>query len=164
MKSLKVLLPLLIILTTGCAAPSVILSDDGRGVKVGKSDPADNYSDIGPITAFDGKGCGAFGHRGTYDRVVVSLKNKGAQMGGDYVQIFTLTEPHFRPGCFDNIYKINGALFKKTSEAPTPLPIIQTKEQSGIDKIRELKALLDEGIITENEFIKQKGIVFSNGI
>ena len=91
----------------GCAAPEIKMSSGASTVKVAKSDPPDNYSEIGPITAIDGEGCGGFGYRGTYNRAVIRLKNKTYKMDGDYVQIFSLTEPHFRPGCFDNIYKIN---------------------------------------------------------
>lgn len=152
-------------LLAGCvSAPILTLSEAGKGVKVGKSDPADNFSEIGPITAIDGTGCGAFGYRGTYDRAVIKIKNMGAEMGGDYVQVFSLTEPHLRGDCFSNAYKINGTLFKKTSESPTPLPIRQTNIESGFDRLRELKKLLDDGIITENEYALQKERILSEGL
>jgi len=148
----------------GCAAPVVKMSNGATAVKVAKSDPPDNYSEIGPITAIDGKGCGGFGYRGTYDRAVIRLKNKTYEMGGDYVQVFSLTEPHFRPGCFDNSYKINGTAFKKTGNAPSPLPITDTSKKSGADKLRELKKLLDENIITEQEYEAQKARILKDGI
>ncbi len=160
----KITLLMFVLYLVGCAAPAVKLQDSGRAVKVGKSDPTDNYSELGPITAIDGSGCGGFGYRGTYDRAVVVLKNKAAALGGDYVQIFTLTEPHFRPGCFDNVYKINGTLFKKTSESPSPVPIVETKKRSLAEKLRELKALLEEGIITEKEFQEQKSKILNDSI
>lgn len=160
----QTLITLAAVFLGGCAAPAVMLHEDGRAVKVGKSDPADNYSEIGPITAIDGSGCGAYGYRGTYDRAVAILKNKAAQQDGNYVQIFTLTEPHFRPGCFDNVYKINGTLFKKISDSPSPVPIIETKGASDTEKLRDLKSLLDEGIITEEEFQEQKANILSDGI
>lgn len=148
----------------GCATPAVKLQDTARAVKVGKSDPTDNYSEIGPITAIDGKGCGGFGYRGTYDRAIVLLKNKAASQGGDYVQIFTITEPYFSPGCFNNVYKINGTLFKKTSENPRPVSIVETKKSSLTEKLRELKTLLEEDIITEKEFQEQKTRILKNDI
>jgi len=151
-------------LTSCVSAPKVNLSDAGRNVNVGKSDPADNYSEIGPITATDGASCGAYGYRGTYDRAVTNLKNKGSNMGGDYIQIFSLTEPHLRGGCFDNVYTISGTLFKQTAKSPTPLPIKQTNESTGFNKLRELKKLMDEGIITEQEFVKQKQTILNNGL
>ena len=93
------------LLFTGCvSAPVVQLAEEGRAVKIAKSDPADNYTEIGPITATDGTGCGGFGYRGTYDQAVNKIKNLGASMGGDYVQIFSIKEPHLRDGCFDNVY------------------------------------------------------------
>lgn len=152
------------LLMTGCAAPIVKMSEGASTVKVGKSDPADNYSEIGPITASDGSGCGAYGYRGTYDRVVVILKNMAYQLGGDYVQIFTMTEPHLRGGCFDNAYTISGTLFKKTSDSPSPLPIVQKSSKSGADKLKELKLLMDDGVITKEEFDAQKRRILESGI
>lgn len=152
------------ILVVGCTAPTVMLSDAGRVVKVGKSDPTDNYTEIGPITATDGRGCGAYGYRGSYDRAVVELKNKASLQGGDYVQIFTLTEPHFRPGCFDNVYKINGTLFEKTSENPSSVPIVEAKQMTLSEELRDLKALLDDGIISEKEFQDQKTKILNEGL
>lgn len=158
------ILALILFCLGGCATPAVKLSDAGRMVKVGKSDPADNYTEIGPITATDGSGCGAFGSRGTYDRAVKVLKNKASLQGGDYVQIFTLTEPHFRPGCFDNVYTINGTLFKKTSDRPSPVPIVDIDKVSGIEKLRKLKSLLDEGVITQEEFDEEKAKILRDGL
>lgn len=152
------------VLLCGCAAPLVQMSDGALAVKVAKSDPPDNYSEIGPITAIDGEGCGYFGYIGTYDRAVIRLKNKAYEMGGDYVQIFSLTEPHFRPGCFDNIYQVNGTAFKKTSDTQSPLPITNINRKSGVDKLRELKKLLDENIITKQEYETQKAKILSDGI
>lgn len=33
-------------------------------------------------------------------------------MGADYVQIYTITEPHLEGGCFDNVYSIKGEAFR----------------------------------------------------
>lgn len=161
----KYLTPLIALLITGCVtAPVVTLSEAGLAVKVGKSDPRDNYSEIGPITASDGASCGGYGYRGTYNRAVTNLKNKAAMIGGDYVQIFSLTEPHSQGGCFNNLYKISGTLFKKTAKSPTPLSIKQTNENSSFNKLRELKKLLDEGIINQNEYSDQKEIILNSGL
>ena len=161
----KHLTPLITILITGCVTPPVVtLSEGGQAVKVGKSDPADNYSEIGPITATDGAGCGGFGYTGTYYKAIINLKNTAAYYGGNYVQIFTLKEPHLQGGCFNNLYTISGTLFKKTDESPTPLPIKQINESSSFDKLRELKKLLDEGIINQDEYSVQKEIILNSGL
>lgn len=148
----------------GCSAPPVKMSDGGMTVKVGKSDPTDNYTEIGPVTAIDGKGCGGFGYKGTYDRAVIQLKNKTYEIGGDYVQIFTIREPYPSPGCFVNEYKINGTAFKKTSNSPSPVPIKDASKKSGAQKLRELKKLLDEKIITQQEYDSQKVKILKDGI
>lgn len=164
MKFYRILVIAIIFGIYGCAAPQVKMSEGANLVKIGKSDPADNYSEIGPITATDGKGCGAYGYRGTYDRAIINLKNKASQLNADYVQIFSLIEPHLRGGCFDNVYKINGTAFKKTSESPSPIPIADKSKSNGIEKLRELKLLLDEGIISQQEFDEQKGRILKNGL
>jgi hypothetical protein len=135
-----------------------------KTVKVAKSDPADNYSEIGPITATDGFGCGAFGNRGSYDLAMVRLKNMAHEKGGDYVQLVTLTEPHLRGNCMDNVYTISGTLYKKTSDSPSPLQIVEKSAKSGNDKLRELKKLLDDGIITKEEFDAHKHKILESGI
>ncbi|WP_444922854.1 hypothetical protein ACJJH9_11690 [Microbulbifer sp. DLAB2-AF] len=160
----KIILILGALYLVGCTGPAIMLSDEGKVVKVGKADPADNYSEIGTITATDGKGCGGFGFKGTYERAIIALKNKASELGGDYVQIYTAIEPHFTPSCYVNTYKINGMLFKKTSENPTPVPIVEANVASSAEKLRELKALLDEGIITKKEFGEQKRKILSRGI
>ena len=50
----------------------------------------------------DGMGCGAFGFRGTYERAITKLRNNTLNMGGDYAQLITLTEPYRSQGCFHN--------------------------------------------------------------
>jgi hypothetical protein len=163
-KNSGVLIFIAVFLVTGCASTQVNLTNAGKKVKVGKSDPADNYSELGPVTAVNGSGCGAFGSRGTYDGAVATLKNKGANMGGDYIQIFTLTEPHFRPGCFDNEYKISGTLFHRTSELPSPIRTQEQTQKSNIEKLRGLKSLFDDGIITQEEFNTQKKKLLDEGV
>jgi hypothetical protein len=140
------------------------MDERASNVKIGKSDPTDNYAEIGPITAVDGSGCGLYGNRGTYNRAMVILKNEAYQAGGDYVQIITLTEPHLRGDCFANAYTINGTLFKKIAGSPSPLSIVEKSVQSGTSKIKELKSLLDDGAITKEEFDIQKRKVLESGM
>ncbi|HEY6863507.1 MAG TPA: hypothetical protein VI319_06365, partial [Burkholderiales bacterium] len=42
----------------------------------------------------------------------IELKNRGAAMHADYVQIYTVTEPHSETGCYDNKFVIRGTAFK----------------------------------------------------
>lgn len=146
------------------AAKEKSVKDRLKTIKIAKADPADNYTEIGPITASDGSGCGLFGSRGSYDGAIMAIKNAAYEQGGDYVQIVTLTEPHIRGGCMDNAYVISGTLFKKTSASPSPISISATPPKSGIEKLKELKSLLDGGVITQQEFDEQKHKILESGI
>lgn len=92
------------------------------------------------------------------------MKNKASQLGGDYVQILSLSEPHLRGGCFDNTYKINGTLFKKVSDHPTPVRVKEEPSINNIEKLRNIKSLLDDKIITQEEFDSQKAQILKNGL
>ncbi|TRZ89904.1 MAG: hypothetical protein D4R88_04580 [Methanosarcinales archaeon] len=137
----------------GCAAPQVRLTAGAEVVRVAKADPPDNYEDIGPVSGFDGEGCGGFGYLGTYERAITNIKNRAYSLGADYVQIFTITEPHYRPNCFDNEYKLSGTAYKKVRDLPSPTPIInKSPNDNALEKLRTLKQMKDEGLITEQEY------------
>ena len=114
---LKIITSLLLVTSlVGCASstpPPLFLLDGARNVRVAKSDPPDSYKEVGQVSAADGKGCGGFGYTGTYERVMVLLKNKAYQMGADYIQLFTISEPRLVDECFVNQYKISGTAYKK---------------------------------------------------
>lgn len=130
MKLTMIVSALLVALLCGCSTSQQTLMTGATNVRVVKSDPPDNYTEIGPITVKDGGGCGGFGVRGSYENAVILAKNKAYSMGGDYVQIFNLSEPHFRPGCFVNEYVISGSVFKKTSAAPSPLLVTNSSSDN----------------------------------
>ena len=103
----------LVLLAAGCMAETPIpLTDAARKIRTGKNDPDPTMEEVGPIEATSGHGCGGFGERGTYKAAMVKLKNKAARSGANYVQIFTMTEPHSGPGCFDNSFVIRGTAFR----------------------------------------------------
>jgi hypothetical protein len=151
---------LVVILLSSCAAPNVALRPEAMKVVVGKNDPTDIFSEVGPVSGYDGNGCGGFGHRGTYERAMIDIKNKASELGGDYVQLFTITEPHFRPGCFDNEYKLSGTAYKKVRETPSQTPIVKVNtdenQKSLSDKLRELLKLKEDGLLSEEEYQTQR--------
>ena len=132
-------------------------------VLVAKSDPGDNYEIIGPVSGFDGEDCGAFGYMGTYERAMTSLRNRTHAMGGDYAQIISLTEPYLRGDCFDNEYVIRATAYKKVRSQPSPIPIVDTGEEKLTKKLRELKKLHDDGILTKEEYEQQKSKLLEKG-
>ena len=119
-KGTALFLALLFVISGCVSAPPLQLSDGASSVLVAKSDPGDNYEMIGPVSGLDGQGCGGFGYLSTYERATTSLRNRTYEMGGDYAQIISLTEPHLRGDCFDNDYVIRATAYKKY-EANRPL-------------------------------------------
>jgi len=151
----KYILLVCIALLSGCAtAPVVSLRPGAEIVKVAKADPPDNYEEVGPVSGYDGKGCGGFGYYGTYERAVTDIKNRAHSKGADYVQIFTITEPHLRGDCFDNLYKLSGTAYRKVRDLPSPTPIVNKPVGNDVlvEKMRLLKQLRDEGLITEKQY------------
>ena len=153
------------LLIAGCkSAPPVILSQSAADIQVGKSDPASNFRMIGPLTVYDGEGCGGFGYRGSYERAVTYLRNQVSYMGGNYAQIVSIQEPHLRGQCFDNVYSISANVYKMTMEQPSIKVEIESTESSFSNKLRELKKLFDEGLLSKDEYEKQKTALLQKGI
>jgi hypothetical protein len=149
---------------TGCAtAPPMQLIPGAGNIQVAKSDPGDNYEIIGPVSGFDGEGCGGFGYYGSYERATTNLRNKTYNMGGHYAQLISLTEPHLRGDCFDNNYVIRATAYKKVRNQPSPIPIVEAGEEKLTKKLRELKKLLDDGILSKEEYEKQKTKLLEKG-
>ena len=110
----KPLIPLFVcFILVGCVAEPIPLNPAAFQIRIGKSDPGEGYIEVGPVTATHGGGCGGFGSRGTYEGAYAILKNKAATLGADYVQIYTVSEPHPAGGCFVNAYTITGTAYRK---------------------------------------------------
>ena len=105
---------------TGCATVAGMNPSRGipaleRGaerVRIVKSDLGPEFEEVGLIEVIDGEGCGYFGSRGTFQGVYNLMKNRAADIGADYVEIMTWTEPHTDNGCFDNRFVARGVGFK----------------------------------------------------
>ena len=151
-------------LLSGCVtAPPLQLTEGANSVLVAKSDPGDNYEIIGPVSGSDGESCGLSGYLGTYERATTNLRNKTFSMGGNYAQIVTLTEPHLRGDCFDNEYVIRATAYKKVRTQPSAIPIIDAGEEKLTKKLYELKKLLDDGVLTKEEYESQKNRLLEKG-
>src|SRR5262249_50408712 len=122
MKSPTAVLPLLALLALlilGCAA-TVTLAPNASDIRTGKADPSGNARQLGPVTGTDGSGCGLIGYRGTPERAYTKLKNHAAALGADYVQIYSILEPHMSGDCFSNVFTISGMAYKLNSTAESP--------------------------------------------
>ena len=154
----------LVVLTqiiVGCSATKgVSLAPGAEIVIVNKSKPDATYKVIGPVSVSNGKGCRDFGWLGSYDKAVTTLQNKVSELNGDYAQITSVTEPHLDGGCFDNKYTILALAYKKMSQDEVQK---QSDEEDFTKKMRELKALLDDGILTKEEYQQQKSKLLKKG-
>lgn len=158
--TLRVLV-VLVLLGSGCANPPVRMNSAAEAVQVGRSDPADNFSLLGPVTAQDGSGCGGFGRRGTYDNAIVALRVKGAAMGANYVSITRIREPYLaNPNCFENAYIISGMAYRRVSAAPSPIPIRDVdspgQDSDLVEELAELHRLHQAGALSDAEYERAK--------
>ena len=102
-------------LLAGCTASEVKVSQGSANVNVGTNSPGPGFSQIGPITAKHGGGCGLYGSQGDYQGAMTILRNKAAAMGADYVQVLSQEGEHMTGICLDRAYVIDGFAYKKTS-------------------------------------------------
>jgi S1-C subfamily serine protease len=121
MKSPLTLLAWLVlpVMLIGCTTTSIVLSPNASDVRTGKADPSGSTKELDPVTGADGGGCGLYGSRGTYDRAYIRLKNNAAALGANYVQIYSISEPHLSGGCFVNVFTISGMAYKISSTEET---------------------------------------------
>jgi hypothetical protein len=110
-----------VVALAACRAPVPPLSPAAEGVEVGERDAPSGASNLGPVEATHGEGCGIHGTQGTYESAVAVLRNEAAARGGDYVHIVKAVEPHVEGGCYDNRFIVRGILFR-TRAASLPIP------------------------------------------
>lgn len=157
------------VILSGCATtttppPPVSLAPGAVVVVVAKSDPGDNFEIIGPVSGSDGFGCGMLtGFHGSFERATTILRNKVFAMGGTYAQIVAITEPHSNVDCYDNEFSIRATAYKKVRDMPSPTPILNTGEEVMTKKLRELKKLMDDGVLSSKEYEIQKAKLLEKG-
>lgn len=154
----------LVVLTqiiVGCSATKGVTLTPGAGdVTVDKTKPDNSYEVIGPVSVSNGQGCRDFGWLGSYDGAVTTLQNKVNELNGDYAQITAVTEPHLEGGCFNNKYTVLALAYKKMSKEEI---LKKSDEENFTKKMRELKSLLDDGILSQEEYEQQKSKLLNKG-
>ena len=93
------------------AAPAILLSPEGQTVDTGKLAPPIGARNLGPLDASHGSGCGAFAVKGSYEGALAQLRNRAGEIGGNFVQIESVTEPHDDSGCTTGGFVIHGVVF-----------------------------------------------------
>ena len=88
MKQLLTLSLSLLFLGACAHAPPAGVTEAGARVDVGKGDPPAGMTEMGAFEATDPLACAADGKAGTEEAALAELRNKAAQLGADYVQIF----------------------------------------------------------------------------
>lgn len=145
----------------GCSTTNGVTLTPGAGdVTIEKAKPGSNYEIIGPVSVSNGMGCRDFGWLGSHDGAVKTLKNKIKEINGNYAQITSVTEPHLEGGCFNNKYTILALAYKKMSQEEI---LKKSDEENFTKKMRELKALLDDGVLTQKEYEQQKSKLLDKG-
>jgi hypothetical protein len=101
-----------IALAAGCEVTPPPLTPQARAVQVLKADPPEGSTDLGPITAYDGFGCGALVSDGTYEGAVANLRRQAAAKGANYAEIVGIVPPHEKEGCENSSFTIHAHLFR----------------------------------------------------
>ena len=153
----------------GCSTTplDVKLNEEAKNVLVKEDKPQNNYELISSISVSNGKGCRDFGYLGTKEDALKELKNKTKQLGGDYAQVTNVSKPHLDGGCYVNEYEIQAIIYKKVSSKPKALHVEKSIEEKDEElftkKMRELKSLLDDGVLTQKEYDGQKAKLLDSG-
>lgn len=141
-----------------------------KELTIAQSQPPAHFTEIGMIRVRVGKGCDGKGYMGTYPLAIKELKKQADRNDADYAQIIRIIEPQQKPGCYDMSYTMRAKLFRNDEgtlraqqrRAQANLPPA-TPQKSPTDKLRELKSLLDDGIISQSDYDEQKQKILSQG-
>jgi len=151
---------------TGCVGNTPKkLNTGAERITIDEAKPNGYYEVIGAVTGVDGDGCGSFGYKGSYERAVIDLQNKINELHGAYAQQTSIVKPHLDGGCFNNEYQIRAVAYRKVQNKPKPVIVHvgNTEKEVFTKKMRELKSLLDDGILTQKEYEGQKAKLLEQG-
>lgn len=101
------------VILAGCTASNISMRAGSANVQVGNNPPGEGYTQLGPITAKHGGGCGLYGSQGNFEGAMNILRNKADERGAVYVQIISQQDEHMTGICLDRAYVIDGFAYKK---------------------------------------------------
>jgi len=117
----------LLLVTASCAVEAAVPPEAASGsedIAVEKADPPAGSRAVGNVEATHGEGCGFAGTKGTYEGALVVLRNKAAELGGNYVRVMGVTAPHPTGGCYDDRFVIIGDVFRVAPGARESAPTV----------------------------------------
>lgn len=160
-----ILMSLATIMISCSAVKPKDLDKDADLIKVDKEKPNSSYEVIGAVTGVDGSGCGSFGYEGSHERAMIDLQNKINELHGAYGQLTKVVKPHLDDGggCFNNEYEIRAVAYRKLTKPKVVLHEESNEEEVFTKKMRELKSLLDDGVLTQKEYDGQKAKLLDLG-
>ena len=149
----------------GCSTSPLLvdLNPGTENIIVKDVKPQGSYEVIAPISVSNGKGCRDFGYLGTKEDAMKELKNKVQELRGDYAQITAVTKPHLDGGCFKNEYEIMALVYRKADPKPIQILVANSEEEVFTKKMRELKSMLNDGVLTQDEYNSQKVKLLNQG-
>jgi hypothetical protein len=110
----------LIGLVAACGGGDVApLTPSAQSVSTGEAPPA-GARYIGAVRGSSGSGCGVFGVKGSYEGALADLRNRAAELGGNFVKIENVIGPHDESGCHSSAFEIRGVLFMIAQDVPSP--------------------------------------------
>ena len=142
---------------------SVELKPGAQDVIVSKEKPKEVYELVAPVTVSHGRGCRDFGYLGDEKSAIKELKNKTLELQGDYVQITTINKPHLDGGCYVNKYEIMALVYRKSNAKKAQASAINSQEEIFTKKMRELKSLYDDNVLSKDEYNLQKAKLLKQG-
>lgn len=103
-------------LLSACTAGKVTMRSGSVNVVVGHNPPEGSFTQLGPISAKHGGGCGLYGSQGDFEGAMNILRNKADERGAHYVQIISQQGEHMTGICLDRAYTIDGFAYRKTAK------------------------------------------------
>jgi hypothetical protein len=116
---------LALVLLSACQATAEMpaLSPRASAVGVDQAPPAPGSRELGPVLGEHGVGCGFTGKKGSYAGAEAVLRDRTADMGGDYARVLEVEPPTHTTDCMGNRWVIHAVAYRSPF-APSGVPAV----------------------------------------